>query len=305
MNLDALVAPLRADVVSGAAVVGRTAAEVVRRVAEGSETADEKGFRDLLGRLVLRILDAQPAMAPLVTLGSRVLAAADGAESVQAARGAVVDAVARFKEALEVGGREVGERAREILPDRGRIVTISHSSTVQSALSGLGAGDSEVVCLESRPLSEGRRLARELARQEISVLYAVDAAAWSLTAGAAGVLVGADSIGDRGVVNKIGSRALVEAGRSEGVPTYALADRTKLLPPGFPQHTDDDRPGEEVWSSPPGVRVHNRYFEAVPLEVFEAVITEEGIRSPEEIEDTRREIPVPEELRRWAASRAQ
>lgn len=303
MNLDALVAPLRAEVVSGATVVGRTAADVVRRVAEGSEDGDETGFRDLLGRLVLRILDAQPAMAPLVTLGSRVLGAADEAESVEAARKAVVDAVSRFKEALEAGGREAGKRAREILPDRGRIVTISHSSTVQSALSGLEAGECEVVCLESRPLSEGRRLARELAREEISVLYAVDAAAWSLTAGAAVVLVGADSIGDRGVVNKVGSRSLVEAGRTEGVPTYVLADRTKLLPPGFPQHTDDDRPKDEVWSSPPGVRVHNRYFEAVPLEAFEAVITEEGVRSPDEIDDARREIPVPAELRRWSASR--
>lgn len=302
MNLDALVAPLRADVVSGATVVGRTAADVVRRVAEGSTTGPEDDFRDLLGRLILRILDAQPAMAPLVTLGSRVLGAADEAESPERARRAVLEAVSRFKGALDRAGSEVGERAREILPERGRIVTISHSSTVRAALSRPGSRECEVVCLESRPLTEGRRLARELAREGIPVLYAVDAAAWRLTTGASVVVLGADSIGDRGVVNKVGSRTLAEAGRGEGVPAYVLADRTKLLPPGLPQRTDDDRPEDEVWSGPPGVRVHNRYFEAVPLELFRGVITDEGIRSTDEIEAARREIPLPEELRRWAGS---
>lgn len=305
MKLDALVAPLRADVVSGAAVVGRTAADVVIRFAGEADRGEEEGFRERLGRLTVRILEAQPAMAPLVTLATRILTAADEASVPGEARGAVVEAAQRFKEALATGGEEVAERAREILPTTGRVVTLSHSSTVRAALSCLGADGPEVVCLESRPLSEGRTLARQLAREGIRVLFAVDAAARALIGSADAVVSGADSIGDRGAVNKIGTRSAAEAGRNAGVPVWVLADRTKLLPPGFPQRTVDDRPEKEVWRSPPGVRVWNRYFEAVPLDLLEGVVTEDAIHRPRDLDDSRREIRVPDELRRWARSRAE
>ena len=74
MNLDALVAPLRADVVSGAAVVARAAAAALRRGAVHLPAADAPELRRGLETLGLRVLDAQPAMAPLVELVSRALA---------------------------------------------------------------------------------------------------------------------------------------------------------------------------------------------------------------------------------------
>jgi translation initiation factor 2B subunit (eIF-2B alpha/beta/delta family) len=117
------------------------------------------------------------------------------------------------------------------------------------------------------------------------------------------VLLGADSIGDLGVVNKIGSLSVALGARRRAIPVHVAADETKILPPGFPQHLSDDRPSEEVWAPPEGVRVWNRYFEAVPLEVVTSVASDEATYRPEELERRRREVPLPEEIRAWVAAR--
>lgn len=290
--------------VSGAAVVARRAAEAVRRAAVRGPAGSTAELRELLGSLAVRILDAQPAMASLVALGARVLEAADDDASLEDARRAVAHEAEAFRDALERGTRAVAKAASRELPDRGAILTLSSSSTVRETLLHRG-GDRglEVTCLESRPMSEGRTLAEALARAGIPTLYAVDAAAHNLVERADLVLMGADSVGDRGLVNKIGSAALARAATQRGIPVMVVTDDTKLLPPGFPQRVDDDRPGEEVWRAPAGVRVWNRYFEVVPSEWVTTIVTEDGPRAPDAVDRDRRRLRVPAELRRWADAR--
>ena len=301
MNLDALVAPLRADVVSGAAVVSRTAAEVMRRAAVRVPAHSPEGVREALGELAVKVLDAQPAMAPLVCLARVVLDSVESAGSVDEARRLAARAAEEFRGAVELRTRAVGRRAADRVPERGTVVTLSSSSTVRAALTERVADPRlRVVCLESRPMEEGRTLARALAAHGLRVVYAVDAAAGSLLDGADVVLMGADSIGDAGIVNKIGSLVLAREARRRGIPVVVTADRTKLLPPGFPQPVADDRPPDEVWKAPAGVGVWNRYFEVVPADDVSVIVTDEGDLVPAEADDLRREIPVPPELRAWA-----
>lgn len=301
MNLDALVAPLRADVVSGAAVVARTAAEVVRRAAIRVPAEDVGELRTVLGTLATRILDAQPAMAPLVALSVEVLEAVDDTGSLEDGRRAAARAAEEFRGSLEDRIRAVGRRTAELLPREGTVLTLSSSSTVRAAVRERHAeGKLRVVCLESRPMNEGHLMAEALARDGVPVLLAVDAAAHCLLPSADVVLLGADSIGDRGMVNKIGSRVLAASARSMGIPVLVAADRTKLLPPGFPQPVEDDRPTEEVGRTLSGVRIWNRYFETLPLDEVTSVVTDSGVLAPDEVAEVRRRIPVPPELRAWA-----
>ena len=152
-------------------------------------------------------------------------------------------------------------------------------------------------------MSEGKALASELARHGIDVTYAVDAATQSLVPECDVLLMGADSIGDLGVVNKIGSASAALAASRAGVPVYVLADETKMLPRGFPQRVEDDRPPGEVWADAGRVKVWNRYFEAVPMEAVTGVVTENAVLSPHELQRMRRKLAFPEPLRRWAEGR--
>ncbi|HSH74263.1 MAG TPA: hypothetical protein VLA09_01050 [Longimicrobiales bacterium] len=209
-----------------------------------------------------------------------------------------------FRAELDARATAVAASASEVLPIGVRVATISSSSTVREALFARGPATAPtVVCFESRPMLEGRALASALAAKGIDVTVAVDAAASSLVPTCDLVLLGADSVGDRGFVNKIGSASLAVAAARAGVPVYVLADESKLLPRGFPQRVDDDRPGEEVWSPEAGVRIWNRYFELVPLEDVTGVVTESGLLSMTALADVRSRMAFPETLRRWAEAR--
>lgn len=301
---DALVAPLREDVLSGATQLARRASHALAEVTswEGVETSSE--LRGVLTDVGLRILDAQPAMAPLVALVAAVLNALDGVERLDEAREAARHSALAFASSLDRRAEVVAERAAELLPDAGDILTLSSSSTVLGALLQHPRHRSgRIVVLESRPASEGRDMARRLAEAGIPVLFAADAAAATVVEGCSAVLFGADSLGDRGVVNKVGSLPATLAALRAAVPVLVATDATKILPPGFPQPLDDDRPDEQLWEAPEGVVVWNRYFEAVPLAAVDVVVTDVDAFRPGELEAYRSKLAVPRELEAWARRR--
>lgn len=299
-----LVAPLRDDVVSGASVLSRTAADVIRRAAVRLQAGSIEELRWGLGEVSRRILDAQPAMAPLAALVRDVLQAVEEADTLERGRHAAASAADRFRSDLEARSEAAALAAAAVLPVGGMVATLSSSATVRRLLvEEAGPRGITVLCFESRPVNEGREMASALARAGVDVVFAVDAAAQLLVPQADAVLIGADSIGDLGVVNKIGSSVLAHAARVAGVPVHVLADETKILPRGFPQVLDDDRPGTEVWDAPAGVRIWNRYFEVVPMEWVTSVVTDLGVQTPEALEDRRADLDFPMGLRAWAASR--
>jgi translation initiation factor 2B subunit (eIF-2B alpha/beta/delta family) len=303
-RLQALVAPLRSDVLSGAATVAKIAAEVMRRAAIRLPVRSIEELRWGLAETGRKVLEAQPVMAPLVLLVRSVLAATEAAEGLEAGRHAAASAAEAFRSELETRSRAVSERAAEVLAGRRTVATLSSSSTVRAALlRGDEARSRIVVCFESRPMQEGRTLASALAEAGIQVTFAVDAAVHRLVPTCDVVVIGCDSIGDRGVVNKIGSAALAQAAARAEVPVYVLADESKMLPRGFPQRVDDDRPGDEVWSAQPRVRVWNRYFEVVPMEDVTGVVTGAGVLGAADVERVRARVEFPEALRRWAEGR--
>lgn len=295
---------LRADVVSGAAVVARAATRIVERVAARLECADEEEFRARMEELVHDILDAQPSMAPLVTLSARVLEALGESLPLPDLRRAVVRAAGALREELDAGTVAAARHAAELLPQGGRILTLSASSTVRAALLAFHQEKGgHALCLESRPMNEGASMARGLAAAGVPVTLAVDAAGDLLARSVDAVLLGADSVGDEGIVNKIGSRAVAGAAAEAGVPVFVVTDRSKFLPPGVPGVPAPDRPGEEVSPPSPGLRIWNRYFEPIPLELVSAVVTREGALSPEQVLEVRRGLVLPPALERWIRRR--
>lgn len=304
-RLDALVAPLRADVVSGASVVARMGADVLKRAALRVQAGSLEEYRWSLGEVSGKILDAQPSMAPLVCLVRDVLGAVETATDVESGRHAAARTADVFRNGLDARTASVAERAAHLIAPKAKIVTVSSSATVRAVLlAGTDPRSHEVTCLESRPLQEGRLLAESLAREGIPVKVAVDAAASAVVEHADCVLLGADSVGDAGFVNKIGTVALVDAAKRWQVPVLVVADETKVLPVGFPQHVADDRPGEEVWHTPPRVRVWNRYFEIAPIELVTSLVTENAVMTPEQIAKSRAKLQLPDGLRHWAEARA-
>jgi translation initiation factor 2B subunit (eIF-2B alpha/beta/delta family) len=295
---DSFHRPLHDDNRRGAAELARVAAASFRAAATASAAADAATLRAELLHLGRGLIAAQPAMAPLFTLAADVVAALPADGDTATARAAALAAIDAFCDRLGQAHRQVVARAQGLIPPGARVLTISASSTVRETLMEASRRRAvEAFCLEGRPNLEGRALAAELAAGGVRVRAAADAAAAALVADCDLVLVGADSIGDAGIVNKIGTRVAALAARDAGVPFYVLADWSKILPRGAPQPLDVERPSDELWDgAPPGIRVWNRYFEATPTALCTGIVSDSGLCGPADLERRRARLRLPPEL---------
>lgn len=247
---------------SGAAEIADRAAAALVEFLKHSGPASGP-LAEQLGELAEAIRQAQPSMAPLLNLGHRVAqAAAQGRVSQRQ----LLRALERFRQQLRRAKRQIARRLAARLRPRSVVLTYSYSSTVLAALLAVRSRLARVICSESRPLLEGRRLAEKLGRAGIQVVLVADAALPARVREADAVVVGADAVFAEGYVNKIGTRVLEEQARAARKPFYVLADTSKILPSGVATpYRIEDKPARELWPrAPRGVRVESRYFERVP-----------------------------------------
>ncbi|HEY7543807.1 MAG TPA: translation initiation factor eIF-2B, partial [Blastocatellia bacterium] len=172
-----------------------------------------------------------------------------------------------------------------LIKENATVLTHSRSSTVVATFrAALERGRKfHVIATESRPLLEGRRLAHELASEGAAVTLIADAAVALVIDQIDFVLVGADRITPRHLVNKIGTRMIALAAAENNIPVYALADATKFINIAADEESRDP---DELWAdAPAGIRIINRYFEPAPLDLFTRIITEDGAL---EIKEARR-----------------
>ncbi len=271
LDLDRLLRPVAVDRHRGASQLLETALTLLL------ETLDALPDTSDLGRKVAHALrQARPDMTPFFVL-ALALEEARGREEVRAA-------LARFQVRWQEARERLRRQAALALPPGARILSLSQSGTVLAALEeAWRRGRLEgVLWLESRPQLEGRAAASRLAAAGIPVVLAPDAAAAVLVEEADGVWLGVDALLEEGVWTRTGSVPLAAVARRAGVPVWVLAEFTKIHPPGAPPPREPPRDPREVWEAPPsGVTIWNRYFELLPWDLVDGVITEEGVESGE------------------------
>jgi translation initiation factor eIF-2B subunit delta len=144
--------------------------------------------------------------------------------------------------------------------------------------------DFEVVVCESRPMLEGRLLARFLGNAKIPVTLITDASMGVFAKDADLFLVGADSVSEASFVNKVGTFYLCLLSREYHVPLYVACERSKFISSKWRPlpHAGGD-PGQILDSELLNVKAENPYFEEIPLSFCRQVITNEGFFSPADI----------------------
>ena len=280
LNFTQAIESIAADSHSGAAQIAERAADILLRRATSGEPASPDAFRRELLATGWALIRAQTVMAPLVNLVNSVLWKVESEDTPRGLRQAVSHATDEFKRMLAQHALRVAEGALGLIGEGSRIVTISNSSTVQHALiHAQRAGRRlEVICAESRPSLEGREQAALLLNCGLSVTLLDDAAAIDVAAHADLVLVGADMLTNRGLINKIGTRPMALVAYEASVPFYTLCGSEKFLPPGFRPHQQPDMSVEDIWSDAPdhaGSVAH--FFDFTPLEALAGIVTEQGI----------------------------
>ena len=248
---DKLVRELAGNTVDGAGTLARHA---LRGLRAHIETAEEVDVESMFG-WARTLMDARPGIG---AIGSLLQHWMDSMPTVEGARDKVrgiairhcdcvlARADAAFEQTIKLG------RAR-LASISGSIVTHSASSTVRHLLAAVVPN--RVIVGASEPGGEGRGLAAELGARCVS-----DADAVLQVSEAGAVLVGADAIGTRSFVNKVGTLALAEAARDAGTPLFVVAESFKWV------HLADPRVVEPA-------------FEAVPNALVEEFLADSLFRS--------------------------
>lgn len=191
-------------------------------------------------------------------------------------------------EIIEIGSKKI---------KKGMVVfTHCHSSTVSSILIHAKKQGKRFTVhnTETRPLFQGRKTAKELAKNNIKVFHYIDSAARLALKKADIMLIGADAITTEGrVINKIGSEMFAEIAHNYHIPVYVCTNSWKFDPKtifGFEEEIEKRSP-KEVWAKPPkNVTIDNHAFEIINPNLITGVITELGIYEPQIlVQEIRRE----------------
>ncbi|MFQ5601566.1 MAG: hypothetical protein ACE5G2_13580 [Candidatus Krumholzibacteriia bacterium] len=247
----------------------------------------------LLAEAARGVVLAQPSMAALASVANVVLRAVETLG---------LSSVPRTLEALQKGMAADRHAAAQELCERVgspvRVVSTSASAAVVVAIQALSRNDllTGVVCGESRPLLEGTALARWLVEQGYDTTLVTDAGLCDHIGPGSILVVGTDAILPRHVVNKMGTRVYATWARLSGVPSYVLASRDKVYPPGLqPCFENPVRPADELAQHPPAaMHVDNRAIDLTERRVWTDVLVG-GI--PVEVAESRGDHALAQGLR--------
>lgn len=295
-----LLLAIRRLEIRGAPVLGVAGAYGVAISAMEHRHLDGREFFEHLERDAEAIAGARPTAVNLSWGVSRVMARVHCATSVSEVPAlALEEAEAIAREDGECCER-IGDHGAALLPDGARVLTHCNAGALACTRWGTALGvirsavrqgkRMHVIACETRPLLQGARLtAWELARDGIPVDVISDAAAAHLMrrGDVDAVIVGADRITRGAVFNKIGTYMHAVCAREHRIPFYVAAPVSTFDP--YRDEGDvtiEERPREEISlvhgrkSVPDGAGVINPAFDATPLDLVSAIVTERGILYP-------------------------
>jgi len=237
-------------------------------------------FGVMVERLGDRLSKARPSMPLVARFSHEVVDRFRASPSGVDPRRALLQACRAVGDEYRLRLGRLVDRAASFMDRYERVLTLSQSGTVEKILAS-SPGVRTVIVLESRPMMEGRLMARSLAGVK-RVELLVDAAVGYGVSRSDACLVGADAVlPDGSFAGKIGVLAMASIAQSLGKPFYVAADLWKIS--REPDYHVEEGGADEVWKGRGRVHVLNPYFEVVGPSLVTGYLTEEGFRRSSEL----------------------
>lgn len=167
-------------------------------------------------------------------------------------------------------------KAGTILKRYSSFITISNSKTVLEVMKHLRKSNPalNVIVCESRPLLEGRLLAKRLIASKIKTQIITESMIYQYIRQVDAAIIGADAIlGNGDVINKTGSSLLAIVSKKFNKPFYVVADRKKITKSN--RYRLKKMPPEEIWRQyPEKIKIENYYFEQIDRILITEIISD-------------------------------
>jgi methylthioribose-1-phosphate isomerase len=272
-------------------------------VALAAATCTEKNSDAFLAEVTKEAGLLRSARPTAVNLGwgiDRVLARLSGIRDIDTARAVTLAEAEAIAREDTICCHAIGRHGADLLPDHCTVLTHCNAGALACSSWGTALGvirsavnagkEVEVIACETRPLLQGARLtAWELDRDGIDVTVITDStAAYLMRTGTIdAVIVGADRITGDAVFNKIGTYMHAVCAQHHNIPFYVAAPLSTFDATRTEQDvTIEERNRDELavlgnrTLIPASVPVKNLAFDATPLALVTAIITESGVFRP-------------------------
>ena len=173
---------------------------------------------------------------------------------------------------------QIFHNLKPLIKCKTKIVTISNSQTILEVLKLIFEENKkiEITIAESRPLFEGRILAKDLLKLGVRVNFIMDCQLSEAIKNCKLILLGADKILANGdVVNKVGSKnaCLIAKYYKKSVYVLTLYDKISRQK----QFSTRLHNSNEIWKyKNPSLTIKNYYFEQIPKNLITNIFTENG-----------------------------
>jgi len=276
------------DRMHGAADLAKQAVAIMKLAAASSDARKAESFLREMAGLGTRLIALRPSMsAPICSAIARFFDAISRSSAAAGHVGEVKEnagrAADRLLEQADEMPRLTAVHVSRMIPRRAAVLTHSYSETCLRSLLACAEKEISVFATESRPLCEGRTMAKKLQQGGVEVTLITDAEAGHFMSDVTMVLVGADSVlRDGSVINKVGTYLIALAARDRGVPFHVASDSWKFrIEEGVPELEEKDP--EEIVNASSGLRARNIYFDVTPPSLITCIVTEEGTLTPPEV----------------------
>ena len=219
----------------------------------------------------------------------------------QNAKHDLCDAIDNFiRERITVADQVIALSAAEKVQDGDVILTFAKSSIVQQTLVEANRRGTKfrVIVIDSRPLFEGKHLARALADLGLEVQYSLIHAIGHAVKDATKVFLGAHAMMSNGrLYSRVGTAIVAMMAKESDVPVIVCCESVKfsdkvaldsivtneVAPPHELTIAGDNTTSLSKWRDTPNLQLLNLMYDVTPPEYINMVVTEYGSLPPSSV----------------------
>jgi translation initiation factor 2B subunit (eIF-2B alpha/beta/delta family) len=278
------VARIKEDSIHGSGFLANQAMDVVEEFINQELYNNRTELLQSLSKLSNALVRAKPLMALIYNRTQNVIEFIQNLpreeKNIQFIKKAALDEIKNLrKEANHKFDRIVQFGSRMIM-DNHLVLVHSYSNLVYSILVKARKLKRRfsVICMESRPLNEGSKMALELAKAGVKTRLIIDADMARSVNDVHFILTGTDRITETSFINKTGTQGLAHIANSLNKPLYIAGETDKiLLKRTYPVRFLQNNSAEVFEEKHTNLTVSNLYFEETPLNYVGKIILEDGI----------------------------
>ena len=205
-----------------------------------------------------------------------------------------------IRERITIAGQVIASSSAEKIKDGDIILTYAKSSVVQhTLLEAYRRGTRfKAIVVDSRPLFEGKNLARSLANLGIEVQYALTHSISHVVQDATKVFLGAHAMMSNGrLYSRVGTALVAMMAKEADIPVIVCCESVKftdkvaldsivnneVAPPDELILQGNQSSSLEHWRDTPNLQLLNLMYDVTPAEYIDMVITEYGSLPPSSV----------------------